>query len=597
MKIISFFVFFSLLIIAYFFFSCSQTKTPSREKKIAQLLVTQVDSFSTVCNLLQNAVEKNNSEKKLQDLFLQTRLSYKRFEWAAEYFEPATSRFVNGPPVQEIELSGQVLEPSGLQVIEGILFPYYNTSNKPELIKQLTFLQARCKKYKTHFSNIDIFDWQIFDAIKLEVFRIETLGITGFDNPLTLNSSQESLASLQSIKKVVTNYDASDTENLNTEFNVAIKYLSKNTDFNSLNRAEFIIKFCNSISTDITVLSKKLNLHFTAYNRLLNQDAKTLFDTNAFNVNAYSPDQSSFVTTQKIALGKKLFSDPVLSENNIRSCQSCHQPDKAFTDGLIKNTIISSNKVLRRNTPTLLNAALQSAQFYDMRVNTLENQSLDVVQSSVEMHGSMKLSVKKLWNDSTYKKMFSNAFTKKNRNNIDTLEIMNAIGSYIRSLVYLNSRFDEYMRGDKVAMNADEVNGFNIFMGKAKCATCHYMPLFNGTFAPRYMETDAEVIGVPQAINKNIVDFDLGRYDVIKIESLKHAFKTPTIRNAARTAPYMHNGVFSNLTQVVDFYKKGGGTGLGLEINNQTLSFDKLNLTQKESSDLIAFIKTLNSKY
>ncbi|HEY2726299.1 MAG TPA: cytochrome c peroxidase, partial [Parafilimonas sp.] len=227
---------------------------------------------------------------------------------------------------------------------------------------------------------------------------------------------------------------------------------------------------------------------------------------------------------------------------------------------------------------------------------TLEDQSHDVVQSTVEMHSSMKLSVKKLWKDTLYRKMFSVAFPQKNRTGIDTLEVMNAIGSYVRSLVFLNSRFDEYMRGNKAAMNENEVNGFNLFMGKAKCGTCHYMPLFNGTFPPRYMKSEAEVIGVPQSLTTNIIDSDLGRYNIVRVASLKHAFKTPTVRNAALTAPYMHNGIYNSLQQVIDFYNKGGGIGLGIKMDNQTLPFDKLDLTGKEQYDLVAFIKSLNSR-
>jgi cytochrome c peroxidase len=109
------------------------------------------------------------------------------------------------------------------------------------------------------------------------------------------------------------------------------------------------------------------------------------------------------------------------------------------------------------------------------------------------------------------------------------------------------------------------------------------------------MKTEAEVLGVPKSIKEDKVDDDLGEYSIIKLNALKHAFKIPTIRNAAQTAPYMHNGVYTSLKHVVDFYNKGGGAGLGFKLNNQTLSSDKLNLTAEESSALIAFIKSLNS--
>jgi cytochrome c peroxidase len=109
------------------------------------------------------------------------------------------------------------------------------------------------------------------------------------------------------------------------------------------------------------------------------------------------------------------------------------------------------------------------------------------------------------------------------------------------------------------------------------------------------MIVESEVIGVPKTLAKTAIDTDMGRYTQLKIEAFKHAFKISTVRNAARTAPYMHNGVFTTLKQVMDFYNKGGGAGLGYKVENQTLAADKLNLTEKESAEVIAFIKSLDS--
>jgi len=588
-----------VIIACYTFYSCKPT-TNAPEKIITQTLVAQIDSLTACKNKLLAAAENGKAdEKQLQQLFLQLRLEYKKIEWATEYFDPATSRFFNGPPVQEIEIaSGQVFAPAGLQVIEGYLFPKYNISQKNELINQLKLLQNGCSKYKSRFANIAIFNWQVFDATKQEVFRILTLGIAGFDNPLTLKASDESATSLESIKTVLAHYeDKSGDENLPNEIEAAVKYLKANTDFNAFNRAAFITRYGNPITTSIANLEEKLHFKEITYNRLLKKNAKTLFDKDAYNSNAYVPgDSSTYTTSKKIALGNALFADPILSGNGKRSCQSCHNPAMAFTDGLVKNTIIDGNKPIRRNTPTLINAALQASQFYDLRAATLEDQALSVVQNKDEMHGSMKNAAIRLWQNETYRKMFADAFPQKDRKDIDTLEVMNAIGSYVRSLTALNSRFDEYMRGNKSAMNAGEISGFNIFMGKARCGTCHYMPLFNGSFPPRYTLIESEVIGVPKTVNGKVIDDDMGRYDILKTDAFKHAFKITTVRNAARTAPYMHNGVFKTLDEVMDFYNKGGGTGQGYKVDNQTLATDELHLSKKETDEVIAFIKSLDSK-
>jgi cytochrome c peroxidase len=587
-----------LITVGYTFVFCKQ-KIVKPEKTVEQTILSEVDSFSTfVANLEAGVINGSSSVSDLQNLFLQTRLAYKKFEWAAEYYMPEISGLVNGPPVQELEMPDlQVIEPAGLQVIEGFLFPRYDSSVKKQILTQISLLQSNCEKYRSFFRVHEIYERQVFDAVKLEVFRMMTLGITGFDNPLTLKSMQESAASLESLQRVINSYAVGDNEeNLYSEFDGAINYLKVNTDFISFNRMEFINVYCNPITRDISELEGKIKSQQFKYNRLLNQNASTLFDTNAFNVNAYAPDHSSFISNDKITLGKKLFSDPILSGTGKRSCQSCHQPEKAFTDGMIKNTIIGKTTLLGRNTPTLINAAFQPSLFYDLRVNSLEDQSHSVVQSGKEMHGSMTMSVKRLWQDEKYRTMFLTAFPNEDKNNIDTFEVMNAIGSYIRSLVSLNSRFDEYMRGNKTSMNNSEINGFNLFMGKAKCGTCHFMPLFSGNFPPGFKKMESEVIGVPESITNQHIDPDMGRYDVVKVESFRHAFKIPTVRNAELTAPYMHNGVFSTLDEVLDFYNKGGGVGLGMEVDNQTLPTDSLGLTAKERCDIIAFIRSLNSR-
>ncbi|QJD96571.1 cytochrome C peroxidase [Mucilaginibacter robiniae] len=587
-----------VMAVAGYAFSCFREKvTP--EKSIAQTLVTQVDSFAAIKNTLLDAVESGKTtDQQLQQLFRQVRLSYKKFEWAAEYFVPQTTRFINGAPTPEVEMAGTlVLDPQGLQVIESLLFPKYNISKKQELIQRLKLLQTGCDQYKSHFNNVDIIDGQVFDAAKLQVFRVLTLGITGFDTPLLQNSLAESAVSLESLKPILAYYgNEDDTAPLLNSIISAAMYLKTHNNFNTFNRAEFITQYGNPVTVSLSNLEQQLHIHVIQYNRLLNQDAKTLFDKNAFNVNAYTTDASFGMTQEKIALGKKLFADPILSGSRTRSCQSCHQPEKAFTDGLTKNTVVEGNALLSRNTPTLLNAALQPSLFYDIRAISLEDQALNVVANKQEMHGSVSKAANLLWQNATYRKLFTNAFPKKNRTSIDSNEVVNALGSYVRSLTLLNSRFDEYMRGNKAAMTQEEVNGFNLFMGKAKCGTCHYMPLFNGTFPPRFTKIETEVIGVPQTIANKALDQDMGRFSFVKIDAFKHAFKTTTVRNAARTAPYMHNGVFTTLDEVVDFYNKGGGAGLGLKVDNQTLPFDQLHLSQKESHEITAFIKSLDSK-
>lgn len=185
-------------------------------------------------------------------------------------------------------------------------------------------------------------------------------------------------------------------------------------------------------------------------------------------------------------------------------------------------------------------------------------------------------------------------YTKK----VTDANIRHAIASYIRTLNTFDSKFDRNINKEEKTLASNEIKGFNLFMGKASCATCHFPPTFNGTIPPDFRETELEVLGVPKTKKweNAIVDSDLGRHDVFQTEERKHAFKTPTIRNIEKTAPYMHNGVYDNLEEVMKFYNLGGGAGIGIHLDNQTLPFDNLNLTDEEIADIVAFMKTLTDK-
>jgi cytochrome c peroxidase len=563
---------------------------------IRKQLVLQADSLSMAVHLLQTTPADVAHNQVLKQRFKQVRLAYKRLEWAAEYFDPITTRQFNGPPVPETELSGQVIQPDGLQVIEQLIYPGFKLSSKQQLQALLKSLIVNSAEYSDFFKHAQLEDWQILDAVKQEVFRVEILGLNDFDDPLAHNCFAESATALNSVQEVTLHYSNTNDSHLQDDFSQSIHYLSQPIAFNKFNRAQFILDYANPLTRGLTSLHYQLNLPDIRYNRLLNQDASTLFDKNAFNRNAFIDAPEDSATTEKIALGKKLFFDPLLSGTVTRSCSSCHQPNKAFTDGLVKNLDITGKKMIARNTPTLINAALQPAQFYDLRAASLEDQIVDVVNNRDEMHGDMQLSTKKIWRNTVYRNLFASAFPHKGRVAIDTTEVMNALASYIRSLTALNSRFDDYMQGGSNALNQTEINGFNVFMGKGRCSTCHYLPLFNGALPPRYMQIDAEVIGVPKTKNGKVIDADPGLFAIQPQDFNKHAFKVTTVRNADRTAPYMHNGVYKTLAEVIDFYNEGGGAGSGIKVPNQTLATDKLHLTATEKEELIAFIKTLNSR-
>jgi cytochrome c peroxidase len=255
---------------------------------------------------------------------------------------------------------------------------------------------------------------------------------------------------------------------------------------------------------------------------------------------------------------------------------------------------LDGETLLKRNTPTLLNSGYQTKQFYDSRADILENQLSDVLHNTDEMQGSLKKSVDDLKQSTVYAPLFRKAYPNE-KDAVNTFTIANAISNYVRSLQSLNSRFDLHIRGEKNNLTVAEQRGFNLFAGKAKCATCHFIPLFNGVVPPFFADTESEVLGIPASKNKNpaALDDDPGKFTHTHSVIHKHSFKTPTVRNVELSAPYMHNGVFDSLEEVMEFYNNGGGAGLRISPEYQTLPPDKLNLTKTEIADIIAFMKAL----
>ncbi|MGA0555173.1 cytochrome-c peroxidase [Larkinella sp. VNQ87] len=550
--------------------------------------------------------ERSISSDSLQAVFRRCRMAYKKLEIFTEYYFPATTRLVNGPPLPEIEAQeGKLFEPGGLQVIEEMLYPRFDPGQRTALIREVRKLRRELLRYDDLWRDTELTDAHVFDAVRMQVFRIISLGISGFDTPSCQTAVPEAAQAMQSLRAYLRFYK----NRFGTVFvrvddlvRQAEQYLNHHPDFDTFNRAFFIKNLTNPLSVELLAFQRELGIAPFSDLRAFRADAPTPFEAGAFNPDFYAPTAQMRSNPAKVLLGKKLFFDPILSQNDSvasgqRSCASCHQPTKGFTDGLPKNATLSGRGTLLRNTPTLVNAALQSGLFYDLRADNLENQASDVIQNQEEMHGSLEKAVLTLRQNRLYQSLFRKAFPDFN-DTLKPIHIQNALAAFERSLIKLDSRFDRYMRGEtgpsgKPLLSAEEIAGFNLFMGKARCGTCHFLPLFNGTVPPFFSETESEVIGVPIRPGLERIDPDQGRYGRFALEPLRHAFKTPTVRHAVQTAPYMHNGAFRTLEEVIDFYDNGGGKGLGITVGNQTLSDVRLRLSRNEKSAIIAFIKSL----
>jgi cytochrome c peroxidase len=579
-------------------------KSVSPGKSVEAYYIARLNDFEKSVAAFIKASTTNAAAKELQRLFYQVRIDYKKVATLTEFYNIYETKLLNGPALKWVEEDNpqQIFDPHGLQVIEENLFgtpieiDYPLLKNEGERILNITAVLLREKNLDYKFR-----DELVFEAFHSTLIRLTTLGISGFDSPIAQYSLPEAKSTLESFQTLLTIYKKGieekapgSYEKINSLLTGGIDYLDANTSFNSFDRLRFIKLYLSPIYTLLVEIKIKLNLLPQGDRQPINPAALSLFDTNSFSINSFSPTNRYRLTKERIELGKKLFYDPILSATGKRTCGTCHKPELAFTDGLKTALAVDEKTYLLRNTPTLWNSVFQKKQFFDSRTSVLENQLSDVVHNQEEMKGSLKESVAALQNHPLYTAMFAKAYADEN-DKITLYNIANAISSYIRSLVSFNSRFDQYMQGEEDKLNSKEKKGFNLFMGKAKCATCHFIPLFNGLVPPFFSESESEVLGVPKNKNKKnaVLDADEGRKNFTKSILHQYAFKTPTLRNVALTAPYMHNGVYNTLEEVMEFYNNGGGAGLKIAPENQTLPPDKLNLSKKEITAIISFMKAL----
>ncbi len=289
-------------------------------------------------------------------------------------------------------------------------------------------------------------------------------------------------------------------------------------------------------------------------------------------------------TVETIALGRKLYYDPKLSADNTLACANCHGPAAHFTDGQKVSTGAGGKKGTR-SAPTILNAAYAPLQFWDGRAASLEEQAAGPIANPIEMNQTHEACVDKLNTDPAYQAEFAKAF---GPGPVTLDKVQKSIASFERTMLTGNSPFDRYQyAGDRKAMSPAAIRGLAIFKDKNKgnCAVCHTI---EETFA---LFTDGKFHNIGVGFDSTGELIDLGRYTQTKVESDKGAFRTPTLRNIAGTAPYMHDGSQKTLRDVVDFYVGGGTSSPYLD-----KEIKELKLSGRERADLVAFLEALTGE-
>jgi cytochrome c peroxidase len=266
--------------------------------------------------------------------------------------------------------------------------------------------------------------------------------------------------------------------------------------------------------------------------------------------------ESNPMTVEKVELGRRLFFDRRLSADGSISCATCHRPERAFSDPR-PVSIGVFGRTGTRNAPSLINRGYGQAFFWDGRTTSLEEQVLRPIEDPTEMA--------------------SNAIAAAARVGLTRGALASALASYVRSILAGDSAFDRYVHGDRAALTKEQHAGLTVFRGTGNCTACHIGPTFS----------DEQFHNTSVALRNGVIA-DVGRFFVTQRESDRGAFKTPTLREVANTAPYMHDGSIATLEEVVEFYDRGGNPNPGLDREIRPLQ-----LTADEKRSLVSFLRSL----
>ena len=554
--------------------------------------------------------------EELRDVVFETRKAYKKNEFLLEYFYPITVKGeINGAPLPHLDPyfpRPVIHEPNGLQTIDEAAFSDEYEERKEEIARLSHDVNVHYNNLYRDFKNHPFLDHEVFEAARFEIIRIFTLGVSGFDTPGSLKGIDESESVLKALKSCFENYAQNLSkenkelgEKLMTLFDGAITNVSNSPDFDTFDRLAFLKDYIDPLFAGILDLQLALNIETiyetTSLKQSTNYFARSIFDEDFLNPYYYTHFDEESDSPELRKLGEKLFYDTKISADGRGSCASCHRPEKAFTDGQPKSKALSGSGELSRNSPTLLNAAYSKRFFHDMRALKLEDQVEHVVINPQEFHTNFPTIFETLQNDSVYKSMFWEAFPEfYGKAVVNKSTVSQALASYMISLKSFNSPFDKYVRGESDDIDPRVKRGFNLFMGKAACGTCHFAPTFAGLVPPMYQDSESEVLGVLKDPKAEVpeIDEDRGRgvnkNPMEKVWFYDRSFKTVTVRNVEFTAPYFHNGAYETLEEVLEFYNHGGANGLGLDLATQTLASDSLKLTDREKKDVIIFLKSLS---
>jgi cytochrome c peroxidase len=513
-------------------------------------------------------------------------------EWENEVYEPVEPpypRIGYGLSLAEMSLEDSTATRDSLRTLIRGALAAHATFEADSITRQL----ERCDPF--------------FLANRLFLLNLMSIYTTGFECPDTASVIPELSGMLAGVTRLYDAYDRTFPDQplpaayLDAYARMRAFVAAQPRSFSGFDRFAFIREHVDPLFAANQDLIERYGVRSTSPNDYaVNDRCRSLFDKGLFSTQntggVYSMVKDPRVRDDIRRVGRLLFYDPILSGNDQRSCASCHHPSEYFLHpGVTTDLTFDRRHRLPRNTPSLVDVVFNQLLMLDGKHRTLQDQGRGVITNPIEMGSTTDDVVRKVMSCRDYRtalERFLKYIPEEKRVTFD--QILSVLTSYYGEYGNASSDFDDAMLHD-APLDPGARRGFNLFMSKAQCGTCHYAPHFNG-MKPPFTDTEFEVLGTPADTMYKALSDDPGRFDIQAAPETKRAFRTPTVRNAERTAPYMHNGVFRTLDQVIDFYDGGGGAGHRLDAGNQTLAPDSLRLTAAERADLKAFLHALDER-
>lgn len=405
------------------------------------------------------------------------RLQYKKIEFFTAYFFSSETRLINAAPVYEVEEPTlELLEPMGLQQIEALLFGEGYLRQKPELILQTELLQNTSSQLTTLLYQFQCTDAQVLESLRIDLIRVITLSISGYDAPELKTGIREAAVALNAMQEILAPYfrkkNSASYEALGKLLNLTLGYLHRHPDFDSFDRMTFLRTYALPLQTALATAIRSWGLELQTVHTL-NYGAKNLFAKDAIRFGNTGVPSST--EKSKRLLGETLFSETALSGNGDRSCASCHQPARFFNDNLTKSAAISPDSTLRRNTPTLLYSFAQHSQFWEGRAESLEAQIVQVIFNPLELNGNSTRISEDVLKSKNYERLLSDAFPDVAGQDFTVNEIAESLAAYLTTLQPFNSPFDQYITGESGRPDRSADQWFQCLYGES---AVRYLPLF-----------------------------------------------------------------------------------------------------------------------